>query len=92
VDAGIGGLTLNRVGERLQALAADRQMLLITHWPQLAALAQRHFLVAKHVADGQTETTVTRLAGGDLAGELSRMAGGGEQGQALAEKLLLPLG
>lgn len=92
VDAGIGGLTLNRVGERLQTLAADRQMLLITHWPQLAALAQRHFLVAKHVEGGQTETTVAQLTGPALPEELARMAGGGEQGRALAEKLLLPLG
>ncbi|GFK92829.1 DNA repair protein RecN [Fundidesulfovibrio magnetotacticus] len=92
VDAGIGGLTLNRVGERLKALAGERQMLLITHWPQLAALAERHFLVAKHVAEGQTETTVTRLEGRNLSEELSRMAGGGEQGRAMAEKLLLPLG
>jgi len=88
VDAGIGGITLNRVGERLKQLAAKRQMLLITHWPQLAALAGRHFLVAKHVSDGQTETTVTGLNGQTLAEELSRMAGGGEQGQALAGKLL----
>jgi DNA repair protein RecN (Recombination protein N) len=87
VDAGIGGLTLTRVGERLKELARDRQMLLITHWPQLAALAGRHFLVAKHVADGQTETTVTGLTGQALGDELSRMAGGGEQGRALAEKL-----
>jgi DNA repair protein RecN (Recombination protein N) len=91
VDAGIGGITLTRVGERLKALAAERQMLLITHWPQLAALAGRHFLVAKHVSDHQTETTVTGLEGQSLHDELSRMAGGGEQGQALAGKLLLPL-
>jgi len=88
VDAGIGGLTLTRVGERLVALSQSRQMLLITHWPQLAALAARHFLVDKHVLDGQTETTVARLEGPTLRDELSRMAGGGEQGQALAEKLL----
>lgn len=90
VDAGIGGLTLTRVGERLKALSGDHQMLLITHWPQLAALAGRHFLVAKHVSDGQTETKVTELSGQSLHDELSRMAGGGEQGGALAEKLLGP--
>jgi len=88
VDAGIGGLTLTRVGERLLALSGERQMLLITHWPQLAALASRHFLVAKHVKDGQTETTVTRLEGALVHDELSRMAGGGDQGNALAGKLL----
>ncbi|GAB6037758.1 DNA repair protein RecN [Fundidesulfovibrio butyratiphilus] len=88
VDAGIGGLTLTRVGERLRALAADHQMLLITHWPQLAALAGRHFLVNKHVEDGQTETTCSRLEGESLRAELSRMAGGRDLGEALAGKLL----
>jgi len=88
VDAGIGGLTLTRVGERLLALSRERQMLLITHWPQLAALASRHFLVAKDVKDGQTETTVTRLTGASVHDELSRMAGGGDQGNALAGELL----
>ena len=88
VDAGIGGLTLTRVGERLLDLSRTRQMLLITHWPQLAALASRHFLVTKHVQDGQTETTVASLAGQQIHDELSRMAGGGDQGRALADKLL----
>lgn len=88
VDAGIGGLTLIRVGERLRELARDRQMLVITHWPQLAALAGRHFLVRKHVQDGQTETTCTSLEGPALFDELSRMAGGGDQGRAMALELL----
>jgi DNA repair protein RecN (Recombination protein N) len=88
VDAGIGGITLNRVGERLSSLAASRQMLLITHWPQLAALAGHHFLVSKSVTDGQTETSVSRLEGDSLAAELTRMAGGGEQGRAMAGELL----
>ena len=88
VDAGIGGLTLTRVGERLRELARHRQMLVITHWPQLAALAQRHFLVNKQVQHGQTETTCRDLEGEDLRQELSRMGGGGDQGRALADELL----
>ncbi len=87
VDAGVGGITLNRVGERLQALAAARQIILITHWPQLAALADRHFQVRKEVLDGQTYTRCARLYDDDIVDELTRMAGGGEQGAALARKL-----
>jgi len=88
VDAGIGGMTLNSVGNKLRALADRQQMLLITHWPQLAGKADRHFLIQKDVINGQTFTGCNRLDGEAVKKELSRMAGGGEQGDALAEKLL----
>ena len=76
VDAGIGGHTLTRVGERLTALAGRRQMILITHWPQLARLAERHFLVRKDVLDGLTYTGCVRLGAGEIGAELVRMSGG----------------
>ena len=88
VDAGIGGLTLNSVGAKLRTLADRQQMLLITHWPQLAGLADRHFLIMKEVVNGETYTRCNRLEPGQIKGELSRMAGGGEQGEALADKLV----
>lgn len=88
VDAGIGGLTLNSVGNKLRQLADRQQMLLITHWPQLAGKADRHFLIQKDVIGGKTFTGCNRLEGDDVKQELSRMAGGGEQGDALAEQLL----
>jgi DNA repair protein RecN (Recombination protein N) len=87
VDAGIGGMTLNSVGTKLRQLADRQQMLLITHWPQLAGKADRHFLIQKEVVDGATYTRCDRLDGTAIKAELSRMAGGGEQGDALAEKL-----
>ncbi|MGE4194356.1 MAG: DNA repair protein RecN [Pseudodesulfovibrio sp.] len=87
VDAGIGGLTLNSVGAKLRALADRQQMLLITHWPQLARKADRHFLIKKEVIDNVTYTRCERLEGDEIKCELARMAGGGEQGAALAEKL-----
>ncbi|MCJ2163572.1 MULTISPECIES: AAA family ATPase [unclassified Pseudodesulfovibrio] len=87
VDAGIGGLTLNSVGNKLRTLADRQQMLLITHWPQLARKADRHFLIVKEVIDNVTYTRCDRLEGDEIMAELSRMAGGGEQGAALAEKL-----
>lgn len=87
VDAGIGGMTLNSVGKKLRQLADRQQMLLITHWPQLAGLADRHFHIQKDVEDEITFTRCHRIEGAAIKAELSRMAGGGEQGDALAEKL-----
>ena len=87
VDAGIGGMTLNSVGKKLRTLADRQQMLLITHWPQLAGMADRHFLIRKEVVDEATYTRCDRLEPDEIKAELSRMAGGGEQGDALAEKL-----
>lgn len=75
VDAGVGGITLNRVAERLEQLAARRQMLLITHWPQLAARAERHFRVTKEVLGDETFTRCQRLSGTERDEELARMAG-----------------
>ena len=75
VDAGVGGLTLNKVAERLEALAQRRQMLLITHWPQLASRAFRHFRVTKQVKDGKTFTQCIRLDERERKMELARMAG-----------------
>ncbi|MHC1750952.1 DNA repair protein RecN [Humidesulfovibrio sp.] len=75
VDAGIGGHTLTRVGERLRDLAARQQMILITHWPQLAKLADRHFQVRKEVRDGHTFTGCARLDPAAIEAELARMSG-----------------
>lgn len=75
VDAGVGGITLNRVAERLEQLAGRRQMLLITHWPQLAARAERHFRVTKEVLGDETFTRCQRLREDQRDAELARMAG-----------------
>lgn len=88
VDAGVGGITLNRVAERLTMLAQSHQLLLITHWPQLAAKAERHFEVRKEVVDGQTYTRCHKLNKEEIRSELARMAGGGAQGEALAGQLV----
>ncbi|HEX5308230.1 MAG TPA: DNA repair protein RecN [Solirubrobacteraceae bacterium] len=85
IDAGIGGHTARAVGERLQALARGRQLICITHLPQIASLAERHFTVSKDTVAGATLTTVTRLAERDVERELVRMLGAGE-GDAGARK------
>lgn len=87
VDSGVGGKTLLKVGEKLRELSRNYQLILITHWPQLAALARQHFLITKNVIDNQTFTQCRPLSGNEIKEELSRMAGGGRQGDALAAEL-----
>lgn len=88
VDAGVGGLTLNKVGEKLLDFAREHQVILITHWPQLAARAQKHFQILKIIKDGNTYTMCSPLEGKSREDELARMAGGGMEGRSLAENLL----
>jgi DNA repair protein RecN (Recombination protein N) len=88
VDAGIGGVILKQVGQRLQELARRQQIVLVSHWPQLACLAQRHFQIAKQVMDQETYTTCYQLTSKERHKELARMAGGDEQGLAFAQRLL----
>ncbi len=82
IDAGIGGHTARAVGEHLRDLSAGRQVLCITHLPQVAALAARHFTIAKDAATVPATTTVTELGGNAIVGELVRMLGAGEGDRA----------
>jgi DNA repair protein RecN (Recombination protein N) len=75
IDAGIGGQTARAVGERLRELAEGRQVIAITHLPQIASLAARHFRIAKDTEAETARTTVTALAKGEIVGELVRMLG-----------------
>jgi DNA repair protein RecN (Recombination protein N) len=75
VDAGIGGQTARAVGERLRRLSADKQVLCITHLPQIAALATSHFRIEKSAADQTALTTVEALEGEGVVRELMRMLG-----------------
>ncbi|GHU92015.1 DNA repair protein RecN [Deltaproteobacteria bacterium] len=87
VDAGVGGLILNNIAEKLNAIAEKHQMILITHWPQLASRAKKHFQVNKEVRGTATFTLCTQLNGEERLAELSRMAGGGQHGAVLAQSL-----
>jgi len=76
VDTGVSGRAAQRVAEKLRSVASAKQVLCVTHLPQLAALADTHLLVAKEERDGRTFTTVTPL---DIEGrkqELARIIGG----------------
>jgi DNA repair protein RecN (Recombination protein N) len=80
VDAGIGGRAAVAVGKRLAALAASRQVLVVTHLPQIASFADRHIRVEK--ADGRA--TATLLEGSERVTELSRMLSGLPESEAAA--------
>ncbi len=91
VDAGIGGRTARRVGERLRALARRHQVLCITHSPQIAALGDTHHRLWKVVRGERTHTLCEPLVGGPRVDEIARMAGGGrltEAARAHARELL----
>jgi len=75
IDAGIGGNTATAVGERLRTVAGDRQVLAITHLPQVASRADTHFTIAKDVASDTATATVSSLRGDELVEEIRRMMG-----------------
>lgn len=79
IDAGIGGHTARAVGERLRRLAEHRQVLCITHLPQVASLAHRHFAIAKDTSADPARTQVSELAEAEVVGELVRMLGASER-------------
>jgi DNA repair protein RecN (Recombination protein N) len=76
VDAGIGGGTAELVGRRLATLAARRQVLCVTHLPQIAAFGRAHYRVEKHEEGGRTATRIERLSAAERREEIARMLGG----------------
>jgi DNA repair protein RecN (Recombination protein N) len=82
IDAGIGGSTAKAVGERLRSLGAERQVLCITHLPQVASMADSHFRIEKSVEGGQATARVERVDGDELVAEIVRMLGGNDGDEA----------
>jgi len=76
IDSGVGGAVADAVGARLQRLARSRQLLCVTHLPQVAAYADNHFRVRKRVASGRTHAGIVSLSGSERVEELARMLGG----------------
>ena len=76
VDTGVSGRAAQRVAEKLRSVAKNKQVLCVTHLPQLAALADTHLLIAKEVRDGRTYTNVTPLDVEGRKWELARIIGG----------------
>jgi DNA repair protein RecN (Recombination protein N) len=78
VDSGVGGAVAHTVGQLLRQLGQDRQVLAVTHLPQVAACADHHLLVSKQRSGRQTVSTVQALAEDGRVSELARMLGGNE--------------
>jgi DNA repair protein RecN (Recombination protein N) len=82
IDAGVGGNTARVVGERLRALGKGRQVICITHLPQVASLASIHFRLTKEVAGETAVARVERLDGDGVVEEIRRMLGGSRSDEA----------
>ena len=78
IDTGISGRMAQVVAEKMAAIARNRQVICVTHLPQIAAMADHQFLVEKHVIDGRTSTNVHALSHDERINEVARMLGGGQ--------------
>jgi DNA repair protein RecN (Recombination protein N) len=76
IDTGIGGRVAEAVGKKLKALAQENQVLCITHLPQIASFADRHFIIEKKESGGRTRTLVRLLTSSERAEEIARMLSG----------------
>lgn len=89
IDTGISGRAAQVVGEKMAAIAKERQVLCVTHLQQIAALADRHYLVEKSFDGQRTRTRLTPLSGEERVSEIARMLGGeGESARAHAREML----
>ncbi len=76
VDSGIGGAVSTAVGERLRKLGKNRQVLVVTHSPQVASLGKNHFLVKKKIIDNNLSIEVNKIEGSEKTNEIARMLSG----------------
>ncbi len=91
IDRGVGGATADAVGRRLEAVAKDTQVLVVTHSPQVAAIGATHFVVSKSVEAGVTTTDVVALTSSQRRDEIARMLAGDtvtDAARAAADALL----
>lgn len=73
IDAGISGITASKVASKLNRIAKNHQVILITHLPQIAAMADNHFVIKKEVADDRTITTIEQLDNKGMIDEIGRL-------------------
>lgn len=89
IDANVGGEVAKAVGRKMAVLGARHQVIAITHFPQVAATAARHFVVEKEISHGRTRSRLFPVTGEARIHELVRMlGGGGESARAMAKSLL----
>ncbi len=82
VDAGVGGAVAEVIGRSIASIARYRQVICITHLPQIASLADAHFVVGKTESRGRTHASVRRLSPQERVEEIARMLGGIKVGDA----------
>ena len=75
IDANVGGEIARAVGMKMRELGRDHQVIAITHFPQVAALADHHYLIAKHTEHGRTVSRLREVCDDDRIAELMRMLG-----------------
>ena len=78
IDTGISGRTAQKVSEKMAVIARTQQVICITHLPQIASMADIHFLIEKNIEDGFTKTYIKKLDENEITDELARMLGGKE--------------
>ncbi len=83
IDTGISGRTAQKVSEKLAYIAGSHQVICITHLPQIAAMADVHFEIAKELKGGVTTTSIRELSEEQMVGELARLLGGAEITEAV---------
>jgi DNA repair protein RecN (Recombination protein N) len=89
IDANVGGEIAHAVGEKMRALGESRQVLCISHLPQVAAKAGIHLVVSKDDAGGRTVSVLTEVSGSEREGEIARMLGGKSQSALELARTLL---
>ena len=93
VDTGVSGRAAQKVAEKLRSVARNKQVLCVTHLPQIAAMGDTHMLIAKSERDGRTYTTVTPLDHNGRMQEVARIIGGAQITETTlksAEEMLSP--
>jgi DNA repair protein RecN (Recombination protein N) len=91
IDTGIGGSAAEAVGKKLKALSRENQVLCVTHLPQIATFADRHYLIEKKTTGGRVRTDVRLISGEERTEEVARMLSGAkltETSRKHAEQLL----
>lgn len=89
IDANVGGEVAAAVGRKMASLGESHQVVSITHFPQVAAVASNHYLVGKVVEKGRTFSRLREVRGQERVQELVRMlGGGGKEAVTMAKKLL----
>ena len=76
IDSGVSGVAAQRIGEKLYIVSLGKQVMCVTHLPQIAAMADNHFVIAKTERDGRTYTNVTMLDRQGRSQEIARLYGG----------------